>query len=103
MTVEERLERIEAMLGALAERPHVKEWYSVAEFARLVRRSEFTCREWCRSGRINAIKQQSGRGGHTGWAISHTELLRYEKEGLRRIQTPSKAEAKPVTSRDGAG
>ena len=83
MTLEERLERIEAMLAAVVERQQVREWYSVDEFARIVGRSEFTCREWCRHGRIRAEKKFSGRGAHAAWAISHTELLRFQREGLR--------------------
>ncbi len=84
MTLEERLTRIEAMLTALVDRQPAKEWYSVEEFARIVGRSEFTCREWCRLGRIRASKKASGRGAHAAWAISDEELRRYQKEGLLR-------------------
>lgn len=84
MTVEQRLEKIESMLAALVEREHVREWYSVEEFARAVGRSQFTCREWCRHGRIKAVKKDSGRGAYSSWAIAHDELLRYRREGLRR-------------------
>ncbi|HMP03648.1 MAG TPA: helix-turn-helix domain-containing protein [Gemmatales bacterium] len=83
MTLEERLERIEAMLAALVDGQQVRQWYSVEQFARLVGRSEFTVREWCRRGRILAFKQGSGRGAHQAWAISHDELLRFQREGLR--------------------
>jgi hypothetical protein len=86
-TLEQRLERIEGMLAALVNRQHQRAWYSVEEFARLVDRSAFTCREWCRHGRIEASKKGSGRGAHAAWAISHTELERYQREGLR----PSKS------------
>lgn len=82
-TVEKRLERIESLLVSLLERECQREWYSVEEFARLVGRSAFTCREWCRLGRIAAIKQHSGRGAHASWSISHAELERYRREGLR--------------------
>jgi hypothetical protein len=82
MTLEERLEKIESLLVSLIERERVREFYSVEEFARIVGRAEFTCREWCRHGRINAEKKESGRGAYAAWAISHTELLRFQKEGL---------------------
>ena len=84
MSLEERLDRIEAMLAALIGR-QAKEWYSIEEFARLVGRSEFTCREWCRHGRIGARKKQSGRGAHASWVISHAEFERYQREGLRPV------------------
>ena len=82
MTLEERLERIETMLVALVERHSAREWYSVEEFSRIVGRSEFTVREWCRLGRIRADKKLSGRGAHARWVVPHAELLRYQKEGL---------------------
>lgn len=82
MTLEERLEKIEAMLVVLVERQQVREWYSVEEFARIVGRAEFTCREWCRHGRIKAEKKDSGRGAYASWVISHGELLRFQREGL---------------------
>jgi hypothetical protein len=84
MTVEQRLEKIEAMLSALVERQPVKDFYEVEEFAKLVGKSCLTCREWCRLGRIRARKKESGRGAHTAWAISHEELQRYQREGLLR-------------------
>ena len=83
MTLEERLTRIEAMLVVLVERDQ-REWYSVEQFSRIVGRSEFTVREWSRLGRIQAQKKVSGRGAHTSWAISHEELQRYQREGLRQ-------------------
>ena len=84
MTLEERLERIESLLAALLGSGQGQGWYSVEEFARLVGRSEFTCREWCRHGRISAVKKSSGRGAYAAWAIAHDELLRYRREGLIR-------------------
>jgi hypothetical protein len=88
MTLEQRLEKIEAMLVVLTERQQVREWYTVDEFARLVGRSTFTCREWCRRGRIQAEKKNSGRGAHTSWVISQAELLRFQREGLRPAPRP---------------
>ena len=81
-TIDERLERIESLLLSLVERERLRQWYSVEEFARMVGRAPFTCREWCRSGRIVAEKKRSGRGAHAAWAISGAELLRFEREGL---------------------
>jgi hypothetical protein len=81
-----RLGRLEAMLVVLVERQQVREWYSVEEFARIVGRAEFTCREWARQGRIHAEKRLSGRGAYPAWAISHFELLRYQREGLLPVQ-----------------
>jgi hypothetical protein len=79
---EDRLDRIEDLLTSLVEREQVKDFYSVEEFAAVVGKAEFTCREWCRLGRIRATKKHSGRGKHQAWAVSHDELLRYRKEGL---------------------
>lgn len=82
MTLEERLENIEAMLATLVERQLVREWYSTREFARLVGKAEFTIREYCRLGRLRAEKRQSGRGASLGWVISNAELERYRRHGL---------------------
>ncbi len=80
--IEDRLIRIEAMLTQLVERQAVKEFYTPEEFARLVGREAFTCREYCRLGRIHALKKSSGRGKHASWVISHAELLRFQRDGL---------------------
>jgi len=86
MTVEERLENIEAMLVVLVDRQTVKDFYEIEEFARLVGKACFTCREWCRLGRIRADKKLSGRGAYARWVVSHPELLRYQKEGLLPLE-----------------
>jgi hypothetical protein len=84
MTLEERLNRIESMLALLVGRDQRQDWYGTDEFARLVGRSEFTIRQWCRQGRVEARKKVSGRGAHAAWAISHEELERFRREGLRK-------------------
>lgn len=89
MTVEERLEKIEALLLVLVERQQVRDWYSVEEFARNVGRAPFTVRQWANTGRILASKKESGRGAHAAWAISHEELLRFQREGLLPVQRPA--------------
>ena len=80
--IEERLSKIEAMLHQLVERQAVKAYYTPEEFAKLIGREAFTCREYCRLGRIRALKKASGRGKHTSWVIAHEELLRFQREGL---------------------
>ena len=84
MTLEERLEKIEAMLFVLVERQIAREWYSTHEFAKTVGKAEFTIREYCRLGRLRAEKRQSGRGSYPQWVLSHAELERYQREGLLR-------------------
>jgi hypothetical protein len=80
--IENRLAKIEAILAALVERQLVKEFYEIEEFAKLVGKAAFTCREWARLGRIQAQKKNSGRGPYARWVVSHDELLRYQREGL---------------------
>jgi hypothetical protein len=92
MTLEERLEKIESLLVVLVERQH-REWYSVEEFAGIVGRAEFTCREWARHGRIRAEKRLSGRGAFPAWVISHDELLRYQREGLLPLRKMPRGDA----------
>jgi hypothetical protein len=82
MTLEERLERMEAMLLVLVERQQTREWYTTQEFAQAVGKAEFTIREYCRLSRLRAEKRQSGRGAHPQWVLSHAELERYRRNGL---------------------
>ena len=89
MTVEERLEKIEALLTALVERQTIKDYYEIEEFAKLVGKSCFTCREWCRLGRVRAEKKLSGRGAYARWVVPHAELLRYQREGLLPFTRPA--------------
>jgi len=86
MNLDERLDKLEAMLVVLVQRQATKDWYSTDEFAKVVGKAEFTVREWCRHGRIKAEKRMSGRGAYPAWAISHDEYLRYQREGLRPLR-----------------
>lgn len=90
-TLEERLRKIEALLAVLVEGQQVREWYTTSEVARLLGKAEFTVRQWCNAGRINAAKKASGRGAHRSWTISHTELVRIQREGLLPVQRPGTA------------
>jgi hypothetical protein len=82
MTTDERLDRIEGMLRSLIEQRTVKDFYTTAETARVLHRAEWTVREWCRLGRVNAEKRACGRGASQEWIISHVELERIRNEGL---------------------
>jgi hypothetical protein len=82
MTLEQRLEKIESLLVVLVERQQVREWYTTAEFGAATGKAEFTIREYCRLGRLNAEKRQSGRGSHAQWVLSHSELERFRRNGL---------------------
>lgn len=78
----ERLDRLESLLHELVQQRAVKDWYSEQEAAELLGRAEFTVREWCRLGRVNARKRACGRGLTQEWMISHAELERIRNEGL---------------------
>jgi hypothetical protein len=77
-----RLDQIEQTLALLVQQRTIKEWYSTAEVAKLLGKAEFTVREWCRLGRINAKKKACGRGISSEWIISHDEVTRVRNEGL---------------------
>ena len=91
MTVQEQLDRIEKLLHVLVERQQVREWYTTSEVARLLGKAEYTVRQWCNTGRINAAKKASGRGAHRSWTISHNELGRIQRDGLLPVQRPATA------------
>ena len=81
MSVDERLEKIEAMLIVLVDRQMVREWYSTDEFARMVGKAEFTVREWCRLRRVRAEKHGSGRA-LPGLGHQPSRAAAYQREGL---------------------
>ena len=91
--VEAHLSKIEQQLEAVTvhdDKPAKPErqYYGVAEFAKLVNRSEYSVREWCRLHRINAEKCEAGHGDSKAWKIPASELARYLDHGLLLI--PSK-------------
>ena len=79
---DQRLAAIESAIQSIASQTPLKDWYTTAEVAELLRKAEFTVREWCRLGRIRAEKRNSGRGPHASWVISREELERYNRSGL---------------------
>ena len=58
----ERLIRIESALETLIEQRTIQEWYDTATVAKLLGRSHYRVREWCREGRVRAEKRPCGRG-----------------------------------------
>jgi hypothetical protein len=80
--LEQRLERIESLLKALVSQKAIKSFYTTAEFADAVEKSDYTVREWCRNGRLKAQKKTTGRGGSLEWVVSQEELERYRQSGL---------------------
>ena len=77
-----RLEELTEKVDFLVRQRTAKDWYTPAEFAQLIGKAVFTVQSYCRCGRVHANKKGSGRGKHQSWAISHDELMRYERDGL---------------------
>jgi hypothetical protein len=65
--------------------PTPRTYYSVEEVANMVERSAYAVREWCRLGRVNAIKRAERRGAGMLWSISAEEVARYKNAGLLPI------------------
>jgi hypothetical protein len=62
--------------------------YTTREIAELMRRKEFTVREWCRLGRINARKSSTMSGRAARWTVPFDEYTRLRREGLLPIRRP---------------
>jgi hypothetical protein len=81
----QRLMAIEAAIQLLVRARSVQAFYSTEDAAEILSRSPFTVREWCRLGRVHAVKRPCGRGVNQEWMISHDELQRIRSEGLLPI------------------
>jgi len=79
-------EEIDRKLERLASRPAERDSYTVQELAVMAGRSAFRVREWCRRGRLNAVKLQTQCGPHALWSIPRAEYLRFQREGLLPIR-----------------
>lgn len=78
-----RITNIEQALQVIASKHTTKDQYTTNEFAKIVNVHPQTIRQHCVNNRIKASKQQGcGRGNVDEWRISHTELTRYQNEGL---------------------
>jgi hypothetical protein len=85
----ERVDHLQASVDDLRQQRTAKEFYTTAEFAKIVGRAEFTVREWCRHRRIHGEKRDAGRGENGEWKISHAELVRYQSHGLLPVPSTS--------------
>lgn len=74
----DRLQRIEVALAQLIEQRTIKEWYATAEVGKILGKSDYTVREWCRKGQVPAQKTVNGRG----WIVSHQTLTRLKNREL---------------------
>jgi transposase len=81
-----RLDRLELyvsqVLDLLVAQRTIKDWFTTAEVADILDKSEYTVREWCRQRRVKAEKRACGRGRANEWVVSHQELTRLRNEGL---------------------
>ena len=87
--VNQRLDGLEQsvvdMIKGIATRQPQKEWYSTAELAELLGKSDFTVREkWCNQGRVECQKDpDSGK-----WRIPAQELHRLRNGGSLKPRHP---------------
>lgn len=75
-------QKIDGLCNGASSTEPSRDYYSIAEFAAIVEKSQYTVREWCRLQRINAEKCDTGRGDAKSWKVSHAELERYRNHGL---------------------
>ena len=80
------LDRIETRLDQIINRHQIQDYYSTSDIAEILKRSEFTVRQWCRLRRVHAEKRPCGRGRSQEWMISHSELQRIQSEGLLPLE-----------------
>jgi transposase len=90
----DRLRRLEELYTILADRQTVKASYTVEEVSKIICRSKFCVREYCRKGRVHATKAACGRGRSREWRISHQELQRLRNEGLLPLPEKSSTDGR---------
>jgi hypothetical protein len=77
----DRLDRIEQLLAD----QQTRDYYTVAEAARVLSRATYTVRAWCRDGRARAEKRNTVRGGAVEWTIPREELEYLRSRGPRPV------------------
>jgi hypothetical protein len=84
MTLEDVMAKLEAIERKIALPVQQKTYYTIAEAAALLHKTEYTVREYCRLGAMLATKTNLGCGQHRQWRIAATELERFQQAGKRR-------------------
>jgi hypothetical protein len=77
--IPERLARIEQLLAD----GQARDYYTIAEAARVLGRATYTVRAWCRDGRARAEKRNTVRGGAVEWTTPREELEYLRSRGPR--------------------
>jgi Helix-turn-helix domain len=85
----QQMTRIEAKLNTLIVKHQRKRFVTVSELAGRLDLNSDSVRNWCRTGRIAAVKAQCGHGRSKEWRISDAEVRRIEREGPRPVQKKS--------------
>ena len=91
--------KLDSILGLLESRPATmtlpevapRSFYKVEEVAKILDRTPYSVREWCRHGRIHAKKQSASFRGAERWQIAAEELNRYRNFGLLPIDASRNA------------
>jgi hypothetical protein len=76
------IRRVEEKQARLDAQEPPRQFYTTKEFAERVDRSEYTVRQWCKNGRINAQKRPGGRGAYDEWQIPASEPQRFLDYGF---------------------
>ena len=78
----DEVKHMRRQLDELVNRGTIKDYYTTEEFASLKSMKPKTVRDYCNEGRLKGEKQRTGHGRSKRWVIPHSELQRFEREGL---------------------
>jgi excisionase family DNA binding protein len=89
MTLEDVMEKLEAIERKLALLIQPKTYFTITEAAEFLKKTEYTVREYCKQGELHAVKANVSSGMHQQWRIAYDELLRFLREGKRQSRITS--------------
>ena len=84
MTLDDLMAKLVAIEQKLVAFAKPKSYYTIAESAEFLNKTEYTVREYCKSGKLLAEKANVFSGMHQQWRIAYDELLRFIREGKRK-------------------